>query len=188
MGREIRRVPANWQHPDRDPDYNEHGRKGLQPMYDKSFDDAFAEWLADFDRIRAGKLEGYEVECYPNGLADWLEDSHAPCRAYYRPWKDEEATWFQLWETVSEGTPVSPPFATKQELADHLAKHGDSWDQSRCQDPHTCRLFGLTPGKPGWGKQKAESFVFGGGWAPSMVVENGRVMDGVTAVTQPTTE
>jgi hypothetical protein len=26
--------------------------------------------------------------------------------------KGKEATWFQAWETVTEGTPVTPPFAT----------------------------------------------------------------------------
>jgi hypothetical protein len=26
--------------------------------------------------------------------------------------RDKEATWFQAWKTVTEGTPVTPPFAT----------------------------------------------------------------------------
>lgn len=186
MGREIRMVPANWAHPERDPNHDEYQRGGKQPMTDETFDHAFAEWLETFDRIRAGKLEGFEIEYYAGGLADWLPDNPAPIRCYYRPWNDDEATWFQLWETVSEGTPVSPPFASKQELADWLAANGDEWDQSRCNDPHACRTFGLTPGKPGWGKEKAERFVFGDGWAPSFVVTDGNVMDGVAAVTSGT--
>jgi hypothetical protein len=35
--------------------------------------------------------------------------------------QDKEATWFQAWETVTEGTPVTPPFATTDELVDYLA-------------------------------------------------------------------
>jgi hypothetical protein len=85
MEREIRRVPPNWKHPP--TDWNE---VELQPMYDQHFDDVFADWLADFDRIRAGDLDD------PRGLADWLndDDGRPPDPAYYRPWKDDEATWY----------------------------------------------------------------------------------------------
>jgi hypothetical protein len=167
MGREIRKVPPHWEHPVTQDTY---GRDRKQPMYDEQFEDRFAQWLADCDRIRAGDLTDIERECYPRGLVDWLSDEGQPIDpAYYRPWREDEATWVQLWETVSEGTPVSPPFATKQELAAWLAENGDEWDQDRCRDPHTCRLFGLPPGKPGWGKERAERFVFGAGWAPSLV-------------------
>jgi hypothetical protein len=170
MGREIRRVPPNWRHPKRNPDRNPYRHTGLQPMYDCTFERRFAEWLEDFDRIRAGDLTDIQREVYPRGLADWLCDEGQPIDPdYYRPWKDEEATWFQLWETVSEGTPVSPPFATKEELADHLAEHGDGgWGASR-------------PG--GWGKERAYAFVMGDGWAPSMVLVGGQMMSGVEFVT-----
>jgi hypothetical protein len=167
MGREIRRVPANWQHPLSTKFYREDRK---QPMFDDAFEPVMARWLENFDRIRSGKLDDLERECYPRGLADWLQDEGMPPDpAYYRPWKDEEATWFQLWETVSEGTPVSPPFETEDGLIDYLAANGDEWDQKR--------------GDPAWGRQRAERFVRGGGWAPSMVVMDGRVMSGVEAVT-----
>lgn len=166
MGREIRRVPANWQH----PVTRDHlGRDRLQPMHWRTFEQACAEWLADFDRIRAGNADETEAECYPGGVCHWASKNTAPDPAYYRPWKDEEATWFQLWETVSEGTPVSPPFSTEDELIDYLAENGDEWDQKRGDRP--------------WGRQQAERFVKGGGWAPSMVVIGNRVMSGVEAVT-----
>ena len=171
MGREIRRVPPHWDHPKREPKAPYY-HDGLQPMHDQTFDARFAEWLADFDRIRAGDLTELERKCYPSGLADWLVDEGAPHDSiYYRPWKDDEATWYQLWETVSEGTPVSPPFATKVGLADHLAAHGDGgWGAS-------------APG--GWGRERAYRFVMGGGWAPSLAVVDGKVMSGVEAVTMP---
>lgn len=162
MGREVRQVPPNWVHPESDDAY---GRNRLQPMYDQHFDERFQLWLEDFDRVRAGNLTDFERKCYPKGLADWLKDDGCPPDPdYYRPWKDDEATWFQLWETVSEGTPVSPPFATKQELADHLAAHGDGgWGAS-------------APG--GWGKETAERFVFGSGWAPTLVLSGGTLKPG----------
>ena len=122
MGREIRRVPANWQH----PTVEKYGESRKQPMYDWTFDKRFAEWLESFDRIRNGKLDDLERECYPRGLADWLQDEgNPPDPAYYRPWSDDEAVWYQVWETVSEGTPVSPAFATKEEIIGYLAENGD---------------------------------------------------------------
>lgn len=152
MGREVRKVPANWNHPKID----RHGRTDFQPMHDEHFDAKFAEWLADFDRIRAGNLTDLEIECYPRGLADWLNDEGLPPDpTYYRPWRDEDATWVQVWETVSEGTPVTPPFATPEELIDYLATKGDFWDQKRGDGP--------------WDRAAAESFVKRG-WAPSMIL------------------
>jgi hypothetical protein len=180
MGREIRMVPPNWDHP---ISADNPGQEDHQPMIDQSFEQAAEEWLADFDRIRAGHLSDHERECYPRGVCEWAADNVAPDPAYYRPWRDGEATWFQLWETVSEGTPVSPPFATKAELIEYLAANGDFWDQERCHKPDWKYLWGGVPGVSGWGQEKAERFVNGPGWAPSMVVQDGNVMDGVSAVT-----
>lgn len=66
-----------------------------------------------------------------------------PEREYYRSWKDEDATWFQVWETVSEGTPVTPPFATKEELIDYLVANGDFWDQKRRQEQNQGRYISM---------------------------------------------
>jgi len=144
MGREIRMVPPNWEHPK-----SEQHPDQLQTMYNKTYAHAREEWL---NGLAAHKPEEHDGEDY------WEYEGPPPEREYYRPYSDEEATWFQLWETVSEGTPVSPPFATKEELAQHLAKYGDEWDQSR--------------GKGGWGIERARAFVEDG-WAPSFVLQNG---------------
>ena len=57
MGRELRRVPPNWEHPTKGPDCR-YGREGdYQPMFDEHIDDAFSKWLEDFDRIR-GRWRG----------------------------------------------------------------------------------------------------------------------------------
>lgn len=141
MGREIRRVPPNWEQPK-----NERGH--LQPMFDQTFSAAAEEWKARLAKHVPSENDGREY---------WEWDGNPPDREYYRPWEDEDATWFQVWETVSEGTPVTPPFATKIELVDYLVANGDAWDQSR--------------GNGGWGRKAAERFV-NAGWAPSMVVFN----------------
>ena len=180
MGREIRKVPANWDHPFKEDRY---GCTRYQPMYDRTYQEACADWLSDFDRIRSGGMDKFERDCYAN-VCDWASENTAPSPEYYRPWSDEEAIWFQVWETVSEGTPVSPAFETQEELIQYLADHGDFWDQKRCLEPGWQELWGGTPGVSGWGREQAERFVMGPGWAPSMVISDGRVMSGVEAVTQ----
>lgn len=151
MGREIRRVPPNWEH------LKLHDWSGsLQPMYDSTYESARNKWL---DGLR----DWYAKPEIERDGYDWWEEEAPPDRDYYRPWKDEEATWYQLWETVSEGTPVSPPFETKEELAVYLAENGDWWDQERYAENRLGRE------SPGWGTEVANQFVFGPGWAPSFV-------------------
>jgi hypothetical protein len=151
MGRKIRKVPANWDHPKQEGRYD--GR--LQPMFDETFEKAAAEWKAEFAKWESGERDSYCSE-ESKTLEYWEWNGGPPHRAYYRPWKDEEAVWFQVWETVSEGTPVSPPFATEAELVDYLATNGDFWDQKRGDGP--------------WERAAAASFV-GSGLAPSLVVQ-----------------
>ena len=147
MGREVRKVPPNWEHPKQ-----EHYPDRLQPMYDRSYADARQDWL---DGLVDHKPEEND------GLDYWETDGNPPDREYYRPYAGSDATWFQLWETVSEGTPVSPPFATLDELAQHLAVNGDDWDRKR--------------GHGGWGIERAQAFVKAG-WAPSLAIIDGRVL------------
>jgi hypothetical protein len=150
MGREIRKVPANWDHPKQANHYD--GR--LQPMFKETFAEAAAEWKAAFAAWERGEHPDY-CSGESRDLEYWEYNGEPPERAYYRPWQDHEATWFQVWETVSEGTPVTPPFATAAELIDYLATNGDFWDQRRGAGP--------------WNREAAEKFV-GMGWAPSMMV------------------
>lgn len=156
MGREIRRVPANWQHPKQD----RYGDDRYQPMYDERFDDAAKEWKNAFAAWERGERPDYASE-ENKVLEYWEWENPPPDRAYYRPYSDEEATWVQAYETVSEGTPVSPPFATPAELIDYLAANGDFWDQQRGDGP--------------WDRAAAERFVTSG-WAPSMIVTDGKVV------------
>ena len=76
----------------------------------------------------------------------------------YRPKFEDEPTWFQVYETVSEGSPVTPPFATREELVEYLVKNGDDWDQKQRTG--------------GWDRAAAEAFVRQE-WAPSMIVVSG---------------
>lgn len=155
MGREVRMVPPNWQHP---RDAMGH----LQPMFDRDFAEAATEWKAEFAKWESGERPDYCDDEKSHGLEFWEWDGGPPDRKYHRTWKPDNATWFQVWETVTEGTPVTPAFATREELAAHLAEHGDDWDQTR--------------GHGGWGIERASAFV-NSGWAPSAVITGGRVLE-----------
>ena len=80
------------------------------------------------DRVGEAKLNC--AKCSGNGQV-W--DSPANEKAY-DDWKKTEppkGDGWQLWETVSEGSPISPVFATADELASHLVNFGDDWGAMR---------------------------------------------------------
>ena len=157
MGRELRRVQPEWEHPEELKTSMFHEPKmGFIPLHDKTVDEAWVEWLAEFKA---------SDEYYSEFCENW---GTPPDPKYYRPEWDEEPTWFQVYETVSEGTPVTPPFATRDELIVYLVENGDYWDQKRS---------GLNVGKP-WEVRAAQEFVNNVGWAPSGVILDGVGMRG----------
>lgn len=172
MGREIRRVPANWEHPK-----NTHG--DYQPMYDESATESLTLWLEEFEKFKAGELNrvaeehGYDENNPYSAFCDW--HGAPPDHEYCRPkWDESDAVWWQVYETVSEGTPVTPPFETQDELVNYLVLNGDFWDQKR-------RGGGKHHGmscEP-WPRETAEKFVYGSGWAPTMVMSGGEIKSGV---------
>jgi len=130
MGREIRRVIPNWEHPKHDVfDRQFGGFKSIhKPLYDKCVEDEY-----------------YATPPDPND---------------YRPsWDEESATWYQMYETVSEGTPLTPPFESQDELIFHLVNHGCFWYK-----------------KP-WSIEAATNFVKVDKWMISGLFVNGNIVD-----------
>ena len=163
MGREVRMVPPNWEH----PRTNRYGEEGYQPMYDKPYKQAAKEWMDECLLWHKGEHPSQMSEWAADCEYYWEYDGNPPDKEYYLPELTEEPTWYQVYETVSEGTPVSPPFATKEELVDYLVENGDFWDQRR--------------GHSGPTREAAEAFV-GMGWAPSFVgTVGGGIVSGVDA-------
>lgn len=134
MGREIRRVPPNWQHPKvNHPNYRT-GRmeECYQPLFDRDAEAKFAEWSKAYaewittegDRVRAEYgADKYPVDQPYRSFCAWHGEPPDP--AYHRPlWPEGTATWYQVYETVTEGTPVSPAFATRDELVHWLVNDG----------------------------------------------------------------
>jgi hypothetical protein len=121
-------VPPDWEHP----------RDGLGryiPLYDGS-SDAFAHAIGAWEACKAawefGYVEGYEDELwverdsiYGNLFNDWYggkprEEEYMPC------FENGTATHYMMYESTSEGTPISPAFSTPEELAHWLADTGAS--------------------------------------------------------------
>lgn len=146
MGREVRRVPADWQHPK-----NEYDR--YKPLYPGE----------KYPMDAAGFMEKANAEGLQEAI-DWY--GQAPDQNDYMPnWPEAERTHYMMYEDTSEGTPISPAFATPEELARWLADTGAS-------------AFGSqTASYEGWLR------VAQGGYAPSAVsVGGGPLVSGVDAL------
>lgn len=162
MGREIRRVPADWEHPKVSKPNFRTGRMEdvYQPLFNQPFEKRAREWM---DAAIAWD-NGTDPDCAEHKATHpfyWQWAGDPPDPKYYRPdWPEGIATHYQVYETVSEGTPVTPHFATKEELIDYLVEYGDEWDQKRTVEGHQSSA--------GWARENAESFVKSE-WAPSLI-------------------
>jgi hypothetical protein len=142
MSREVRMVPEGWNHP--------------------------TQWHERHDRM-TGQLR-MQSELKP--LFDYRpKDDADPDDADYDPsdympdFPAGTATWFVMYETCSEGTPISPAFATTTELARWLADTGAS-------------SFGqMTATYEQWLRMCDVGHSFG-----SIVISNGQMMSGVVAI------
>jgi hypothetical protein len=158
MGREIRTVPPDWEH----PKAYQYGRYDYVPLLDKSYEEALAEWQEEKRKWDAGERpDYYKDEEYPNGISFEEWHGEAPDSDYHRPaWPEESRTAIQIYETVSEGTPVSPVFSDKEEAITWVI---ENWDRS----PDAARKFVET------------------GWAPSFVMSGGRLSDANAGAWEP---
>jgi len=91
-------------------------------------------------------------------------------KATYEAWTPEpppEGPGYQIWETVSEGSPISPVFASPQELARWMAEHPYGVDE-------------------GTSYEQWLAFIGGPGWAPSLMSSDQGLVSGVKAIASAT--
>jgi len=121
MGREIRLVPPNWEHPKNDSgDYI--------PMHESNYLEALNKWFENHRKWETGENKDRETamtDYNARFYAEWFGDP--PGVSEHVKYTSDEGTWFQLYETVTEGTPITPPFETKEELIEYLVGTGDDW-------------------------------------------------------------
>lgn len=173
MGREVRRVPANWQHPKAFNVYRQ--RMEYVPLYDggrRSYEAEAAEWDEGWQKWQDGLVaSGYGDEApwrlrQPDD-GDRYTDYAGPRPSpddYMPNWPEEQRTHLMMYEDTSEGTPISPAFETPEKLARWLADNGAS---AFANDTATYDQ---------WLR------VCQGGWAPSMVITDGKMLSGVAAL------
>lgn len=161
MGREIRRVPANWQHP-----RHEYGeRQGqFKPLHDQSYDDACREWWQRACRWHNGEVDASDAKYVAQYPWFWQWGGNPPHKDGYREAFKNEATHYQIYETVSEGTPVSPVFATEAEMIEWMTQPIDRSSEYNRGADWQC-MQGMT-------REQAEQFVHNGG-SVSMIVSDG---------------
>lgn len=173
MGREVRRVPSNWQHPKQSVHDYRTGRtvEIYKPLFrGDQYQPAVDEWDEECAKWKAGwrpdhcDSEQYRDMCYEQ----WA--GQRPHRDDYMPdWPESERTHYMMYEDTSEGTPISPAFATPEELAKWLA------------DNHVSAFGNETASYEAWLR------VARGGWAPGLVLTQyadgtGTMQNGVEAI------
>lgn len=169
MGREVRRVPADWDHPKiKEMNWIKMAEvERFQPMFDRPFAPAMREWIAEWEAWERGERPDYASDESPN-MTYWEWNGGPPDPNCYRPdWPEESRTHLMMYEDTTEGTPISPAFATPEELARWLADNGAS---SFGSDTATYEQW--LP-------------VCRGAFAPSMIIANGQIYSGVECATHP---
>lgn len=141
MGRELRRVPANWEHPKM-----ENGK--YQPLYNEYYGDALNKWLEKHKQWEEGTYPDLldattTKEEYPF-FAMW--DGNPPDVEYYhtRKFTEEELTHIQLYETTSEGTPISPVFKADEfeKLCEWAAEGATTFAQHKATKERWMEMLG----------------------------------------------
>lgn len=163
MGREVRRVPANWQHP-------KDNRGRYIPLLSGSYATAAAEWEEEYEQWQRGFRRNYandgekwapkDPEYASMTFGEW--HGRRPSPTDYMPdWPESERTHLQMYENTSEGTPISPVMETPEQLARWLADNNAS-------------AFGsMTATYEHWLAMAND------GWAPSGIMMGGVMMSGV---------
>lgn len=98
MGREVRRVPMNWEHP--------RDERGTYIPLREGYSSRLADWSAARG-LWAGDTVSFVA--YYGECPDALE--------YMPEWSDEEAIGWQMYEDTSDGTPISPVMESPEALA-----------------------------------------------------------------------
>lgn len=133
MGREVRMVPADWQHPRAMHDHS--GEVRFVPLYGRNkYAERASEWDEAWQKWQEGLCEQYgegdkwgpiDAEHREMRYTDYAGRRPSP-DDYMPDWPAEQRTHLMMYEDTSEGTPISPAFATPEELARWLADTGAS--------------------------------------------------------------
>jgi hypothetical protein len=131
------------------------GRRDSGPFGHDSID----AWRATEKIISAAGLDtnwGRCPACEGQGYT-YRDAAHEAAAEEWEPTDPPTGEGWQVWETVSEGSPITPVFSSAADLIDHLVNVG-AWDKQ-------------------WSREAAEAFVNHDAWAPSLMVTHGQVIE-----------
>jgi hypothetical protein len=106
MGRELRKVPAGWEHPKRNDG-------SYQPMFNEYYGNVLKEWFEENEKWENGSHPAFISNPeYKKEYPFYAQYERFPDIEYYQTKKytEDELTHIQLYETTSEGKPISPVF------------------------------------------------------------------------------
>lgn len=164
MGREVRRVHKDWQHPRNDQGHH-------IPLFDgRKLAEHTADWDVGAEKWEQGFRRHYGDhtwvpkgdECEEMPYSEWAGERPDP-RDYMPEWSEEERTHLQMYENTTEGTPISPVMENPEDLARWLA------------DNYASASGIMTATYDQW------LSMIGQGWAVSLVTVEGQLMSGVEA-------
>lgn len=134
MSREVRMVPPGWQHP---TEWGKDWRTGnpklrFRPLFEGPYAECVEEWDREAAQWAKGLVTDHKGGWVPKDdkYADMPFDewygSRPRAEDYMPAFESGSATHLMMYETTSEGTPISPSFSTPEELARWLAENNAS--------------------------------------------------------------
>jgi hypothetical protein len=124
MGMSVRRIPSDWAHP-----RDENGRylplrNGLDfERQARQWDENATKWRQDLRRDPdADDWEPIKGDLQVMTYSEYQGPRPDP-QEYTPQWPAAQCTHWQMYEEVTEGTPISPVCASPEELARWMADH-----------------------------------------------------------------
>lgn len=123
--------------------------------------DAINQWIVVGAECKRLVIPSACDHCKGEGSIWETPEDKAAAEAW-EPTEPPAGDGYQIWETVSDGSPISPVFATAEELARHMA--GKKWGADKGSSYET------------W-----LAFINGPGWSPSMIMDSSGLRSGPDA-------
>lgn len=128
MGRELRRVPKDWQHPKSPAGH-------YVPLHGRDFYAEAEKWDEENALWKAGTHPSqveYGRDC--KDYAEYAGPRPAPDDYMLAGVSESERTHYQLYETTTEGTPISPVFETFDELVKWAAQNATTFARFKASE------------------------------------------------------
>lgn len=127
MGRELKRVPMDFDYPLNTVWYG---------YYDRYFNFCHENYSGGCEACKAyAKIKGVTMHSY--GCPDFETFYNLPTMPVDPP----EGEGYQLWETTSEGSPKSPVFETLEELCEWCAENATTFANYKATKDEWMKMF-----------------------------------------------